>query len=316
MKAFVTYAVVLASGVALGFGLREPRSFEKFVGPSWLDEVNSFVMEALADAKPKATVAQVDPFATARVDEEPETKSLEGWRSFLAAYENGRQDAKAEIDKLLPVDAAPAKRAADAKQATPIAEASDSGPPLTANAASTNASHASEGMQVASLDFEENCQLRADRLLEVDNSPVEDEAVVSLSPTGCKKFRPEVLRLMDSGLATTAPAAAEPSKVTFGQTATGNDGIANHAEAAQGMLSGSPQGDQTAQDSLASSVPETASASSSPSAKAGSGRLPKHRRDTSSNRTQTSRHASRRRHFPLPLILMALLGEKPMRSGY
>jgi hypothetical protein len=113
---------------------------------------------------------------------------------------------KAEIDKLLPLDAAPAKRAADATQATPIAEASDSGLPLAPNAASTDASHASEGMPVASLDFEDNCQrgqsacwrliaapsrTKLSFLFRADESPCDPLASLSAAADSCGAARRE-----------------------------------------------------------------------------------------------------------------------------
>jgi hypothetical protein len=277
MKAFAKYAVVLASGLALGFGLREPPSLEKFAKLPSLDEANNFVREAPAAVKPKAAVAPVDPAAAARVDEELDyliaqrTKSLEGWRAFLSAHESGRyaRDAKAEIDKLVAVETAPAKGGAEATPAALLVEASDSGPSLATNAGSANANHGSEGMQVATLNFEDICQRGAERLLEVGSSPA-DETDGSASETGCNKQRPVAPRLMDrSGLAPTAPAAAEPSNVSFDQAAT-EYGSANPSPAAHRAPTGNPHCDETAQDSLSSLVPEPASASPSPSEKIGS----------------------------------------------
>ena len=70
----------------------------------WLDEID-FIITSLAPAKPEAGVSRDDPAAAAQVFEDIDYRiaqrigSIEGWRSFLAAHENGlyTQSARAEI---------------------------------------------------------------------------------------------------------------------------------------------------------------------------------------------------------------------------
>jgi hypothetical protein len=68
----------------------------------------AFINNALAPVKPEA--AALDPAAAANVDEDldyriaEQTKSIEGWRAFLAAHPHGAHApaAQAELDKLQP----------------------------------------------------------------------------------------------------------------------------------------------------------------------------------------------------------------------
>jgi len=86
----------------------------------------AFINKALTPVKPEA--APVDPVAAASVNEDldyhiaAQTKSLEGWRAFLAAHPHGAHAsaAQAELDKLQPPPAptpaptpAPAPRVAE-----------------------------------------------------------------------------------------------------------------------------------------------------------------------------------------------------------
>lgn len=68
----------------------------------------AFIDKALTPARPEA--APIDAVASARVDEDldyriaKQTRSIDGWRAFLAAHPNGAHApaAHAEIDKLKP----------------------------------------------------------------------------------------------------------------------------------------------------------------------------------------------------------------------
>lgn len=68
----------------------------------------AFINKALTPVKPEA--APLDPIATANVNEDldyriaEQTKSVEGWRAFLAAHPHGAHAsaAQAELDKLQP----------------------------------------------------------------------------------------------------------------------------------------------------------------------------------------------------------------------
>lgn len=73
----------------------------------------AFISKTLTPVKPEA--APFDPVASARVDEDldyriaEQTKSVDGWRAFLAAHPEGAHapTAQAELDKLQPPPAPP-----------------------------------------------------------------------------------------------------------------------------------------------------------------------------------------------------------------
>ena len=89
-----------------------PPSLVELVKLRWLDHINVALDKSLTSAKPEVSVSAVDPVAAANVDEDVDyriaqrTKSIEGWRSFLAAHPNGphTQSARAEINKLAPTE--------------------------------------------------------------------------------------------------------------------------------------------------------------------------------------------------------------------
>jgi hypothetical protein len=115
------YALVLALALAVIYAYA-PLSLEEFAKPRWRDDISVIVNKALAPAKPEARVSPVDPIAAANVDEDLDyriaqrMKSTEGWRSFLTAHPDGphAQSARAELDKLVPVEKPPAPVAAQA----------------------------------------------------------------------------------------------------------------------------------------------------------------------------------------------------------
>jgi|SRR5271166_753522 len=351
MKAFVKYAVVLASGLAIGFYLHEPPKLERFVTLPSLEEIDVVVREALAAARPKALVDPVDPAAAALVEEELDyrtaqrTRSLDGWRAFVAAHPSGlhAQDAKAKIDLLIAADTPPAN-AADRTNAAPAQEAPESGraaqeakgaAPVEAKSESGPANQRSAGTQVASLDSRDACPRGVERLLEINKSPADEGANGSVEKLRCNVLQPEALRLMDhSGplttpttVATTLNAAAEQSAGPENEGAADPSAKAEAAEAAAAPAA-SPG---ARMDSPSGSDSNPASASPSPPAKSSSAGVPKRRAaprpdkarvTASSHRHEPVRHASRCsrsgchwRHPELPPILMALLGEKPRGFG-
>jgi|SRR5271166_2176418 len=274
---------------------------------------------AAAPVEPAAVVERKDEELDYRIAQR--MKSLQGWRTFLAAHESGRyaDDVKAEIDKLLAAENAQAKAATEATHAAPLVEASEGGPYPAAKSDSEHADQRSEGTRVASLGLEDVCQRGAKRLLEVGRSPVDDETDGSISEPHCHQLQPEVLRLMwPGGPATTAPTVVEASKPASDEIAIADEGQGNPSQTAQLAEAETLSHEETVQDSLRGPVLEPASASQSPPAKAAPAGFPKAHTAAFSHNRRPSRHASRCSgaacywgHPELPPILMALLGEKP-----
>jgi hypothetical protein len=109
MSAFVKYAMILASGLAIGSHVPGLVNLEDVGRRARLDELSNVINKALAPTKPDAASDLIGPAAAARVDEDLDYRiaqgigSLDGWRTFLATHGSGAhaQSAKAEIDKLL-----------------------------------------------------------------------------------------------------------------------------------------------------------------------------------------------------------------------
>jgi hypothetical protein len=335
MRAFVRYAVVLASGLAIGFYLHEPSGLQKFAKLPSIDEIENITTEAVATVRPKAIVAPVDLAAAARVDEELDyriaqgAKSLEGWRAFLAAHGGGfyADDAKAEINKLLAAQNAEAKAPTEGAPDARLAEAPKNESAAPRNVGSLHVSYPSEGMQVASL-YLEDCDRGGERLLEPSDSRADDQTAGSVVERGCEVSRPEALRPMERSEPASAPlTVGEAKKVAPDKTAA--EGPDRLSGAAQEAEDGALRRDESVPNSLSNLLPgPPAAASPSPPAKARS--LQKRRAVLLSNkapvdeishspqRNRDGNHCSRStcyRHYGLPLILMALLGEKPRRLG-
>jgi hypothetical protein len=198
------YALVLALALAVIYAYA-PLSFEDFAKPRWLDGISVIVNGPLAPAKPEARVSPVDPIAAANVDEDLDYRiangreSSEGWRSFLAAHGAGphAQSARAELDKLVPVEKPPAAVAA---------QASDGGlSDMKTLSEDTSSDQPSPRSEVAS---DEICRRDEDRLERLSNSPTSDEAMRFLTELRCEKLRPEVFRLTER-LDYQAPTAAD-----------------------------------------------------------------------------------------------------------
>ena len=198
------YALVLALALAVIYAYA-PLSLEDFAKPRWLDDISVIVNKSLAPAKPEARVSPVDPIAAANVDEDLDyriaqrMKSTEGWRSFLAAHAAGphAQSARAELDKLVPVEKPPAPVAA---------QASDGGlSDMKTPSEDTSSDQPSPRSEVAS---DEICRRDEDRLERLSNSPTSDEAMRFLTELRCEKLRPELFRLTER-LDYQAPTAAD-----------------------------------------------------------------------------------------------------------
>jgi hypothetical protein len=198
------YALGLALALAVIYAYA-PLSFEDFAKPRWLDDTSVIVNRPLAPAKPEARVSPVDPIAAANVDEDLDyriaqrMKSTEGWRSFLAAHAAGphAQSARAELDKLVPVEKPPAPMAA---------QASDGGlSDMKTPSEDTSSDQPSPRSEVAS---DEICRRDEDRLERLSNSPTSDEAMRFLTELRCEKLRPELFRLTER-LDYQAPTAAD-----------------------------------------------------------------------------------------------------------
>ena len=115
------YAIVLAPAVAIGAFI--------VLGPVSLEDIVPSHPEVKAAA---AHLQPTPPASPASIDEELDymvakrLASLEGWRAFLAAHANGTyaQSARAEVERLLPGEKAPAPAAAEVSNgASPDAKA-------------------------------------------------------------------------------------------------------------------------------------------------------------------------------------------------
>ena len=219
------YAFVLALAVAMIYAY-VPLTRDDIAKLRWLDDINVIVNKSLALAKPQVGVSPVDPIAAANVDEDLDyriaqrTKSPEGWRSFLATHPDGphAQSARAEIDKLLPVQKPPAPVAA---------QASDGGSSDTKTPSEDSSpGRTSSPPEVATPTSDEICKRDEDRLERLSKSPTSDEAMRFLTELRCEKLRPGLFRLterMDYEAPTaTAVATQSPSSsVASAQVARG-----------------------------------------------------------------------------------------------
>jgi hypothetical protein len=190
------YALGLALALAVIYAYA-PLSFEDFAKPRWLDDISVIVNRPLAPAKPEARVSPVDPIAAANVDEDLDyriaqrMKSTEGWRSFLAAHPDGPhvQSARAELDKLVPAETAPAPVVAQASSVG----SSDTKTPSQ----DTSLGQPSPGSEAATLGSDEICRRDEDRLDRLSDSPTSDEATRFLTELRCEKLGPELFRLTE-----------------------------------------------------------------------------------------------------------------------
>jgi hypothetical protein len=234
MRELFKYAMVLAFGLAVGSYLHGSPSLEGVDKLKWFDGINVIIDEAFAPRKPEAAFAPVDPAAAALIDEELDYRvaqrigTLDGWRSFLAAHQNGAyaQSARAEVEKLLPPQTAPAPAVAEVSNGAPADAKAGServglALPEPGTEAASDAKAGSEAIGstspnsrtgVAALTPDENCKRDGDRLEQLRISATSDEVARFASELGCEKLRPQLVGLTESlGHAAPAPAAAPPS---------------------------------------------------------------------------------------------------------
>lgn len=203
------YMVFLALAVPAMYAYAPP-SLKELAKPRWLADIGLAIDTSLA-AKPEAEVPTIDPIAAARVDEDLDyriaerTKSMEGWRAFLAAHPDGphAQSARAELDALA-MPAAPSEptiaRAPDGGAADTNIPDGSVPPPLAAT-----------GSNVATLAFDEICKGDEDRLQRLSNSPTSDGVIRLLIELRCEKLRPQLL-LLAKRLDTTPAAPADAAR--------------------------------------------------------------------------------------------------------
>jgi hypothetical protein len=228
---YIKYATFLASALVIGFYvygmLNEdvapvPAQPEAAVGPVAAEregvvapaagQVEAAV--APVPAQPEPAVAPVDLARAAPIDEDEEVDyrvakrlgSLAVWREFLHAHGSGvhAQSAKAEVERLLLAEKAPAPAAAEVSNgASPDVKAVSEATPAAAPQATT---------EVAALTPDQICKRDGDRLARLRMSPSGEEAVRFANELGCEQLRPQLQVLMESlGYAVPAPTAAEVS---------------------------------------------------------------------------------------------------------
>ena len=261
-----------------------PLNLEDIAKPRWVDNIGVMVTKSLASVRPEASVSPVDPIAAANLDEDLDyriaqrTKSTDGWRAFLTAHPDGphAQLARAELDKLVPPEAAPAPIVAEASDAdvpdTKIpSNAAGSEPPSLKFAAATPAS-------------DEICREDEDRLELLSKSLTGDGVMRLLIDLRCEKLRPELLRLAER-LDDKAPMAA--------------------ADAAQDTPSSVLPGPVVSAPPLPP-VPPPGMRANEPQNRT--------RPTLSSRAVESKRHANGRAAPNLPQFLLALFGEGPRNS--
>jgi hypothetical protein len=208
------YGFVFALALAVIYAYA-PLTRDNIAKLGWLDDINVIISEVLAPAKRDVHVVSVDPVAAANVDEDPDyriaqrVKSIEGWRSFLAAHPDGRraQSARAELDKLVGAHTPPAPK---------LDQASNNGSPETTTSEVPSLSLPSPGSEVATPTTDEICRGDENRLDQLFNSRSGDEAMRFLTELRCEKLRPRLFRLterLDYQDPNADPAQSHSSKV-------------------------------------------------------------------------------------------------------
>jgi hypothetical protein len=157
----------------------------------WLDET-AFIITSMAPAKPEAGVSP----AAAQVVEDLDYRiaqrigSIEGWRSFLAAHENGlhAQSARAEVEKLHRAEKPPALVAA---------AVSNNEPPATKAAGEAIPPSSPSPAEAASLSPDETCRRDGASLERLSSRTTIDEAMRFVNELRCEKLRRELFRLTE-----------------------------------------------------------------------------------------------------------------------
>jgi hypothetical protein len=204
MNALFKYAVVLASGLAIGFTANRPMSLDQVMKLPRVDEINTLIDGVLSRLKPKADSTAVDSTAASRVDEELDyliakrNGTLDGWQAFLAAHASGAhaESAGAEVDKL-------SLHAQASQPAT--AEVSDS----TSSEANTESEAAKldPPSEAPALPPHEVCNRDGDCPREPRSNPSSGDTAGVTNESTAGKPRMQVASLIDS----VAAAPAEPN---------------------------------------------------------------------------------------------------------
>ncbi|MGC2788133.1 MAG: hypothetical protein WA397_30730 [Roseiarcus sp.] len=193
------YAFVLALALALAVAViyaYAPLTRDDIAKLRWLDDINVIISKVFAAANRDVRVVSVDPVAAANVDEDLDyriaqrVKSIEGWRSFLAAHPDGprTQSARAELDKLVGAQRPPARE---------LVQASNNGSPeVKTPSEAASPSQPSLGSE-ATLATDEVCRRDEDRLERLSNSRSSDEAMRFLTELRCEKLPPQLFRLTE-----------------------------------------------------------------------------------------------------------------------
>jgi hypothetical protein len=190
------YAFVLALAAAAIY-VYAPLIRDDIAKLRWLDDINVLISKVLAPATREGRVVSVDPVAAANVDEDLDyqiaqrVKSIEGWRSFLAAHPDGprAQSARAELDKLVGARTAPAPK---------LVQASNNGSPeMKTPSEAASPSQPSSGSEVATPTTDEVCRRDEDRLERLSNSRISDEAMRFVTELRCERLRPQLFRLTE-----------------------------------------------------------------------------------------------------------------------
>ncbi len=299
MEATFKYAIVLASGLAIGFvALGRPN----LVGPAevaWFDDIRIRLEKVFAPAMRGADVLLVDQSRAASVDEELDYRiaerlgTLEGWRAFLAAHGGGPyvQAAKGEIERLL---LAPKPLTPGVAQAF-VTVSEDGQPSIEAAPAAEPSAELEAAAQPPGLVSEPSASIDA---APMETPPSQESGVLNAS-------------LSSEAMSTAERGGPAPP--------------ARHNEVAE-VAAPDVMKDTTATDAAPSQTAGPASSSGKAEAPAvPAPRAAAHRRGHSraivSRDDPPRRHATRCRHGcafrppPLPPILLALLGQRPGRLG-
>jgi hypothetical protein len=198
MTTLIKYAIVLASGVGIGFYVSWPGSLERVANLARIDEIHIHITNSFVDPRPEAAAIVSDPTDPGRVNEDLDyliakrIGTLAGWQTFLAAHANGAraESAEAEIDKLSLLARASQPAAAEVSDLAPPGEKVE---PEAARLASPS--------QAAFLRPHRTCNDGDGCLEESRNSPSDDEIADLATDRDFGKLRPRLVNLID-GFAT------------------------------------------------------------------------------------------------------------------
>lgn len=215
MKAFFTYLVILASGLAAGTLLRQvdlngAPSLREIVSLDWGRFIGAADNPSLPSSlqKPQTSSIPVNSGASASVDEELDHEfakqlgSLKGWRAFLDAHGDGAhaRSARAEIERLRFAGKAAAPAADD--------PSNDALPAPNATSEVLIAVPPSAAAEAVAPTADEACRRDANRLVRFRDNPSPEGAERLARELSCAKLWPQFLAAVDS----LSPAAHAPSR--------------------------------------------------------------------------------------------------------